>query len=94
MCGHSTFIETSLIWSKYSRKSSYIIVYIHAACEHVPDVMHHIYISVHVHIISTRYYCNFLDEEEMETTKDDQYLDDGDYLQDEDGLDDEDVDNE
>ena len=28
----------------------------------------------------------------METTEDDQYLDDGDYLQDEDGLDDEGVD--
>ena len=58
-------------------------------------------ISVHVHIISTHYYCNFakpfspiFDEEEMETTEYDQYLDDGDYLQDDDGLDDEDVDNE
>ena len=30
----------------------------------------------------------------METTEDDQYLDDGDYLQDEDGVDDKGVDNE
>ena len=60
-------------------------------------------ISVHMHIISTCTcnYCNFFklvsaifDEEEMETTEDDQYLDNGDYLQDEDGLDDEGVDDE
>ena len=52
---------------------------------------------MYIHVTTVTFFklvSPILDEEEMETTEDDQYLDDGDYLQDEDGLDDEGVDNE